>query len=67
MLTIYVTLNYLKLTKYVNIMVTINKPKGITITLRDRAENRSKSITVYGVSLEELEKKIEKVLHVDLK
>lgn len=48
-------------------MVTINKPKGITITLRDRQENRSKSITVYGVSLDELEKKIEKVLHVDLK
>lgn len=48
-------------------MVTINKPKGITITIRDRQDNRSKSITVYGTSLEELQKKIEQVLKVGLK
>ena len=49
------------------IMVTINKPKGITITIRDRHDNKSKSITVYGISLEELQKKIEHALKVDLK
>jgi len=49
------------------IMVTINKPKGITITIRDRQDNKSKSITVYGISLEELQKKIEHALKVDLK
>jgi hypothetical protein len=38
------------------------KPRSIAITIRDRKENKSKSITVYGVSLEEVYKKIEAVL-----
>ena len=44
-------------------MVTINKPKGITITIRDRQENKSKTITVYDTDLEAIYKTIEKALN----
>lgn len=43
-------------------MVTINKPKSVTITIRDRSKNKSKSITVYGVELEDVHKKIQLLL-----
>ena len=43
-------------------MVTINKPRGITVTVRDREDNKSKTITIYGTTLEEVHKKIEKSL-----
>lgn len=38
------------------------KPKAIVITIRDRKANKSKSITVYGITLEEVFKRVEKVL-----
>ncbi len=38
------------------------KPKAIIITVRDRKSNKSKSITVYDTSLEEIFKKIEDAL-----
>lgn len=44
-------------------MVTTKKPKGITITVRDRRENESKSLTVYNTSLEEIYEKIEKAFN----
>jgi hypothetical protein len=43
-------------------MVTINKPKSITVTVRDRRDNKSQSITVYNNSLDDVIKKIEKLL-----
>jgi hypothetical protein len=36
-----------------------DKPKSVIITIRNRKENKSKSITVYGISMEEVYKKIE--------
>jgi len=38
------------------------KSKSVIITIRDRKENKSKSITVYGTSLDEVYKKIENAL-----
>jgi len=38
------------------------KPKSIVITIRDRKENKSKSITVYDVTLDEVYKKISNIL-----
>ena len=38
------------------------KPKAIIITVRDRKSNKSKSITLYETSLEEIFKKIEAAL-----
>ncbi len=38
------------------------KPRAIIITVRDRKSNKSKSITLYDTSLEEIFKKIEEVL-----
>lgn len=40
----------------------MDKPKSIVITVRDRIENKSKSITVYGISMEEVYKRIETAL-----
>ena len=42
-------------------MVTINKPKSITVTVRDRKNNDSKSITVYNKSLDDVIEKIEDI------
>jgi len=39
-------------------MVTIDKPKSITITIRDRQNNKSKSITIYNSGLDEVFHKI---------
>lgn len=55
--------NYLKLTVYITVMVTINKPKSITITIRDRANNKSRSITVYNAKLDDVTEKIKIALH----
>ena len=38
------------------------KPRAIIITVRDRKNNKSKSITVYDTNLEEIHKKIEVAL-----
>jgi hypothetical protein len=38
------------------------KPNSVVITVRDRKENKSKSITVYGVELEEVYRRVEKTL-----
>lgn len=38
------------------------KPKSIIITIRDRKNNKSKSITVYDITLKEVYKKIESAL-----
>jgi len=43
-------------------MVTINKPKSITVTIRDRQNNESRSITVYNESLNDVVRKVEKLL-----
>lgn len=41
-------------------MVIINKPKGVMILVKDRANNKSKSITVYGYSFEKIFNDIKK-------
>jgi hypothetical protein len=38
------------------------KPKGIVITVRDRKQNKSKSITIYNTTIDEVFKRIEKAL-----
>lgn len=38
------------------------KPNSIVVTVRDRKNNKSKSITVYDAGLDEVFKKIEKAL-----
>jgi hypothetical protein len=38
------------------------KPNSVVITVRDRKSNKSRSITVYGASLEEVYSKVEKAL-----
>jgi len=43
-------------------MVTLNKPKSVTITIRDRNANKSKSITVYGSELDDVYKNIQMLL-----
>ena len=43
-------------------MVTIKKPKSIMITIRDRKENKSKTLTAYDVTLEEALAAIKKAL-----
>ena len=43
-------------------MVTIKKPKSIMITIRDRRENRSKTITAYDFTVEEAFNIIKKAL-----
>lgn len=43
-------------------MVTIEKPKSVMITIRDRRENKSKTITVYDTNLEEVYGKIKKAI-----
>ena len=35
-------------------MVVINKPKGIMILVKDNFNKKSKSLTVYGFSFEEI-------------
>jgi len=42
-------------------MIT-EKPKSIIITIRDRKENKSKSITVYNTTLDDVERKIKKAI-----
>jgi hypothetical protein len=39
-----------------------DKPKSIIITIRDRKDNKSKSITVYGTTVEEIYTKVQKAL-----
>ena len=43
-------------------MATMEKPKSITITIGDRKDKKFKSFVVYGSTLEEVEKKVKKVL-----
>lgn len=43
-------------------MVIINKPKSITITIRDRDNNKSRSITVYNTTLQVVVEKIKTAL-----
>lgn len=43
-------------------MLTTERPKAITITVRDKKENISKSIVVYGATMEDVFKRIEKVI-----
>mgnify|MGYP001576212449 CR=1 FL=1 len=43
-------------------MVTSSKPKSITITIRDRENKKSRSITVYDTDIDEIEKLIKKAL-----
>lgn len=45
----------------------IGKPKSITVTIRDREENKSVSITVYGKSLNEVRAKIYSVMKSEKK
>jgi len=52
--------SFIKVTVLLLIMVTTEKPKAIMITLRDRKENKSKTLTVYGASIEEVLNKIKK-------
>ena len=42
--------------------MTLEKPKGITITLGDRKESKFRSFVVYGMELEDVEKRIKKCL-----
>ena len=46
-------------------MATIRKPKGITITIRDRKENKSRTLTVYGTTLDLLYEKVKAALGED--
>jgi hypothetical protein len=39
-----------------------DKPKSIIITIRDRKDNKSKSITVYDATLDEVYAKVQKAL-----
>ena len=41
--------------------MTLEKPKGITITIGDRKENKFKSFVVYDMELEDVGKRIKKV------
>jgi hypothetical protein len=43
-------------------MVTMNKPKSITIIVTDRKEHKSKSFVVYGSTIDEVEKKIKNAM-----
>ncbi len=43
-------------------MIFIKKPKAITITIRDRARNKGKNLTVYGTTIEEVIERIKKAL-----
>jgi hypothetical protein len=43
-------------------MTSMEKPKSITITLGDRKDKKFKSFVVYGSTLDEIERKIRKVL-----
>lgn len=52
--------SFIKVTVLLLIMVTTEKPKGIMITIRDRKENASKTLTVYNATLEEVYNKIKK-------
>ena len=56
------TVSFKYLTVLLTYMVTIEKPKGIMITLRDRKENKSKTLTVYDTTLEEVFERIKKAL-----
>lgn len=44
------------------IFMLTKKPSSITITVRDRKKNKSKSFTVYNTSLEDVFEKIRKNL-----
>jgi hypothetical protein len=43
-------------------MVTLEKPKSVMVTIRDRRENKSKTITAYDITLEEVYKRVKRVL-----
>ena len=43
-------------------MVTVEKPNAVVITVRDRKSNKSKSITVYDATLDEIFNKIQRML-----
>jgi len=43
-------------------MVTIGKPNSITVTVRDRINNKSQSVTVYNKNLNDVVNKVTKVL-----
>jgi hypothetical protein len=42
--------------------MVLEKPKAITITIGDRKEKKFTSFVVYGMNIEEVEKKIKNVL-----
>ena len=44
-------------------MVSIEKPKSITITISDRKEKKFKSFVVYGSNLKDVENRIKKALN----
>ena len=46
-------------------MVTIHKPISITITIRDRQNNKSKSITIYNSGLDKVFNKIKNAVKND--
>jgi hypothetical protein len=43
-------------------MVTLKKPKSISITISDRKARKNKCFVVYGTTVEEVEKKVKKAL-----
>jgi hypothetical protein len=43
-------------------MVTLEKPKSISITISDRKARKNKCFVVYGTTIEEVEKKIKKAM-----
>lgn len=40
----------------------LERPKTITVVISDRKEKKHKSFVVYGMDLEEVEKKVKKAL-----
>jgi hypothetical protein len=43
-------------------MVTMERPRSITIIVTDRKEHKSKSFVVYGSTIEEIAEKIKKAM-----
>lgn len=56
------TVSFIKVTVLLTYMVTTEKPKSIMVTIRDRKANKSKTITAYNTTLEEVFRKIKRVL-----
>lgn len=59
------TVSFIKVTVILTYMVTTKKPKSIMVTIRDRRDNKSKTITAYNTTLEEVYRKIKAVLEKD--